>query len=121
MAEVDISTYTANMSELAKVVFENLVIDIEPKRGSDYAALAIKVSNAEREIKRVRRYPKTYTDEIIAEDMENYFTNLYDLALYDFNQRGAEGQTTVNENGEYRSWHDRKKLLNGIHPIALTV
>lgn len=113
--------YTADMSELAATVYENLVIDIEPKRESDYAALAIKVSNAEKEIRRVRRYPSTYTDDQITEDMWNYYTNLYDLAMYDFNQRGAEGQSTVNENGEYRTWVDRKKLLNGVHSMAVTV
>ncbi len=113
--------YTDNMSDLAAAVYENLVIDIDPKRESDYAALAVKVSNAEKEIRRVRRYPSTYTEEMILEDMENYYVNLYDLAMYDFNQRGAEGQSTVNENGEYRSWVDRKKLLNGVHSIAKSV
>lgn len=116
MAEVN----TADMSEICATVYENLLIDIEPKE-RDYAALAIKVSNAEREIRRVRRYPSSYTEEDITEDMWNYYTNLYDLAMYDFNMRGAEGQSSINENGEYRIFVDRKKLLNGVHPIAKLV
>ena len=116
----DISTYLNKLnSDLAKAVYENIVIDIEPKRESDYAALAIKVSNAEREIKRVRQYPSSWTEDMIAEDMYNFYTNLYDLAMYDFNIRGAEGQIQVNENGESRTWVNRKTLLNGVTPIAV--
>lgn len=80
--------------------------------------LLSKVRNAMREVKRARNYPKSYTDSQIETDMYDYFSNIRNIALYDYNQIGAEGQTSSSENGTSRSYVDRDKLFCGICPFV---
>ena len=84
----------------------------------DEEVLISKIRNAIREVKRARRYPTHYTDEMIGEDLENYISNIEGLALYDYNQVGAEGESTHNESGVNRTWKSRNTNFNGIIPIA---
>lgn len=80
--------------------------------------LLSKVRNAMREVKRARNYPKSYTVSQIESDMYDYFSNIRNIALYDYNQIGAEGQTSSSENGTSRSYIDRDKLFCGICPFV---
>lgn len=79
-----------------------------------------KIKNAIREVKRARNYPKHYTESIIVEDLENYYSNIRNIALFDYNQIGAEGQASLSENGTSRSYIDRDKLFAGIIPLSRT-
>lgn len=116
----DPKTYpTPIKSDLAKSVYDNLIIDVGITSGSDI--LAVKVANAEREVKRLRRYPSDADAAYVASDMEQFWTVVYNLSLYDFNQRGAEGEESINENGEYRVFIDRNKILSGVNPIVRLV
>lgn len=76
--------------------------------------LLAKVRNAMREVKRARNYPKTYSDNQIEQDMYDYFSNIRNIALYDYNQIGGEFQESSGENGTSRSYVDRDKLFSGI-------
>lgn len=76
--------------------------------------LLAKVRNAMREVKRARNYPKTYTDSQIEADMYDYFSNIRNIALYDYNLIGNEGQQSGSENGTSRSYIDRNSLFGGI-------
>ena len=80
--------------------------------------LLSKVRNAMREVKRARNYPKTYSESQIEQDMYDYFSNIRNIALYDYNQIGAEGQSSSGENGTSRSYVDRDKYFFGICPFA---
>lgn len=80
--------------------------------------LAIKVKNAYREVKKERNYPTSYTDEMIETDMQDYYSQIREIALYDYNLIGAEFQINHNENGNSMSFIDRNKLFSGIIPIA---
>lgn len=80
--------------------------------------LLSKVRNAMREVKRARNYPKSYTDSQIETDMYDYFSNIRNIALYDYNQIGAEGQSSSGENGTSRSYVDRDKYFSGICPFV---
>lgn len=80
--------------------------------------LLSKVRNAMREVKRARNYPKTYSDNQIEQDMYDYFSNIRNIALYDYNQIGAEGQSSSGENGTSRSYVDRDKYFSGICPFV---
>lgn len=80
--------------------------------------LLSKVRNAMREVKRARNYPKSYTGSQIETDMYDYFSNIRNIALYDYNQIGAEGQSLSSENGTSRSYIDRDKLFCGICPFV---
>lgn len=95
--------------------------DINPVREGEASVLLVKTKNAYREVKSVRNYPSDADDDYIAEDMANFWTVIYNLAMYDFNIRGAEWQTVINENGEYRSFVDRGKILAEVTPFAYIV
>lgn len=80
--------------------------------------LLSKVRNALREVKKARKYPEYYTENQITKDVYNYYTNVRNIALYDYNLVGAEGQTSSNENGTSRSYIDRSDLFSGIIPLS---
>jgi hypothetical protein len=77
-----------------------------------------KIRNALREVKRARSYPDSYTDEMIEKDMYGFYSNIRNIALYDYNMIGIEGQTNSSENGTTRAYVDRNKLFGGIVPLA---
>lgn len=80
-----------------------------------------KVRNAVREVKRARNYPKTYSDSQIEEDMCDYFSNIRNIALYDYNQIGSEYESGHSENSVSRNWIDRNSLFNGICPFVRVI
>lgn len=73
-----------------------------------------KIKNAIREVKQARNYPKHYTESAIVEDLENYYSNIRNIALFDYNQIGSEYESGHLENSISRNWIDRKSLFNGI-------
>lgn len=79
-----------------------------------------KIKGAIREVKRARNYPKHYTESAIVEDLENYYSNIRNIALFDYNMIGAEGQSSSSENGTSRNFIDRDKLFSGIIPLSRT-
>ncbi len=80
--------------------------------------LLSKVRNALREVKKARKYPSYYTESQISKDIYDYYSNIRNIALYDYNLIGAEGQTSSNENGTSRAYVDRNELFSGIIPIS---
>lgn len=95
-------------------------LTIELKNESDFDAeiLSVKVRNAVREVKAARNYPSTYTNEMINADLTNYFSNIREIALYDYSKIGAEGQSQYSGDGESIHYLDRNKLFIGVLPIA---
>lgn len=102
------------MEPLIIEILEDLKTELGLKKDSDIAVLTSKVKNAYREVKRTRNYQSYHSQEFIDNDMENFYSNIRELALYDFNQVGGEGQTSHSENGTSRVWKDRKECFNGI-------
>mgnify|MGYP003429633819 FL=1 len=80
--------------------------------------LAQKVISAIKEVKTARKYPKYYTDEQIYDDLYGYYSNIRNIALYDYNKVGAEFEETHNENSVNRNWVKRKELFSGVLPLA---
>lgn len=109
------------MVELIDEIYMALDKDICPKTDEDSAALLAKVESAYREVELKRDYPEDFADEKIEKDLRRYYSTIYQVALFDFNQRGAEGHSVLQENGEYRSWIDRDKLFRGVVPFARVV
>lgn len=102
---------------------EEIVTDLttELKEDDDFSSdiLAIKVKNAIREIKSARMYPESYTDAMIEKDLETkYYSTIVNLARYDYNQIGAEGENSHSEGDVSRSWVDRKEFFNGVTPFV---
>ena len=102
------------MEPLVNEILEDLTTELCLAEDSDLAVLSSKVRNAYREVKLTRNYQNSHTQEFIDRDMENFYSNIRELALYDFNQIGVEGQVNHSENGTSRIWKDRKECLNGV-------
>lgn len=80
--------------------------------------LRSKVEGAYREVQKTRHYPKGYTEEQIEEDMIDFYTNIEDIARYDYNAAGSEGLTSYAADGTSLHYRDRDKLFYGVYPIA---
>ena len=82
-------------------------------------ALAVKVKAVVRELLNIRNYDNSgMTDEEIEADIERFYTPCMNVARYDYNQLGAEGEDTHSENGISRSYMERGKLWAGVVPFA---
>lgn len=104
--------------DVFKEVLNDLEIELNGEATYNSEQLKKKVKNAIAEVRRARKYPSSYTDEQIQADLYGYYSNIYNIALYDYNQIGAEGEQSHSENGISRSYIDRDKLFAGITPFA---
>lgn len=84
----------------------------------DTALLTAKLNNAIRDVVRAINYPTYYTSKQIEDGLKRYYGNIHDLTIYDYNQVGAEGEVSHNENGTNRTWKSRKECFNGIVAYA---
>lgn len=84
----------------------------------DTARLTQKLNNAIRDVIRAINFPPYYTDVRISRELQQYYGNIHDLTIYDYNQMGAEGEVSHNENGTSRTWKSRKDCFNGIVAYA---
>ena len=101
-------------------IIEELTTELQNEVDFNVDILRLKVQNAYREVKQARNYPSSYTDSMKEADMENFYTNIKAIALYDYNKVGAEGQTQYSADGESIHYVDRNKMFAGILPIART-
>ena len=76
------------------------------------------IEQATEEIRTLRNYPDSYTDERIDEDLKKYQSVIVNLAVYDYSQAGESYMSSYSENGISRNWEDRKELLAGVFPFA---
>ena len=101
---------------------DEIIADLTLELGSEPTfnenALRQKVINAIREVKKVRKYPGYYTEERIARDLYNFYSNVRNIALYDYNKMGGEFEQSHNENSVSRSFVDRNSLFSGIVSIS---
>lgn len=105
------------METMVNEILEELTIELEVTEDSDIALLTSKIRGAVREIKLARKY-KGKTDTYIEEDIQNYYSNIKNLATYDFCMVGGEFQTSHSENGISRSFTKRNDCFEGVLPIA---
>ena len=102
-------------------IIEELKTELMVTEGEKFneTLLTSKVNNAYRSVQTARKYPPSYTDAMIERDMKKYYTQVRDIALYDYNQIGAEGQTQYSQDGVSVHYVDRDKLFYGVLPIAV--
>ena len=108
----------SNFDELREELIFDLTEELNIDENFNSKLLERKVRAVINEVKTARRYPKSYSDEKMEEDMRNYYSQMRNIALFDYNQIGVEGQTSSNENGISRSYINRNSLFNGILPIS---
>ena len=100
-------------------IVAELTVELQDEPTFNVNILAIKVKNAIREVKMKRNYQAaSYTDEQIEKDLYNYFSVIKSVALYDYNQIGAEGEQSHSENSISRTWVDRDDLFKGVHAFV---
>ena len=100
-------------------IVAELTVELQDEPTFNVNILAIKVKNAIREVKMKRNYQATsYTDEQVEKDLYNYFSVIKSVALYDYNQIGAEGEQSHSENSISRTWVDRDDLFKGVHAFV---
>ena len=102
------------MDALQEEILKDLMLEIGSLSEGGKTCLSSKIKNAIREVKLKRNYPEHFTDTQIEKDLKKHYSNIRELALYDFNQFGAEGQTSHNENGTNRTWKNRNDCLIGV-------
>lgn len=108
------------INNIVSTIVADLTIELKNETDFDSEMLEVKVSNALREVRRARDYPESYSEEMIIKDLNNYYTNIRSIALYDYTKIGAEGQTRYSADGESIHYLNRDKLFTGIIPIART-
>lgn len=106
---------TITIDELQGEIVDDLTVELSDDTDFNADLLEIKVKNAIREVKRKRNYPKTYDSETIAADLsDNYYDVIHDIALYEYNRIGAEGQSEHSEDDVRRTWQSKDELLQGV-------
>ena len=110
---VDISSLKTEITSL-------LTAELHNEDGFDADLLESKVALAIKDVMGRREYGNShYTDEKILEELSTrYFTTITNLARYDYNQSGAEGQKNHSENSVSRTWYDRNKMLSDVHAFV---
>ena len=104
--------------EVATEVCRDLIIELGIREENNRTLLGTKVKNAVREVKKRRNYPSHFSEDDIQKDLSEFYSNIHDLALYDYNQIGAEGQISHSDNGTSRTWKDREECLKGVFAWA---
>lgn len=98
-----------------------MLLELQTELGTTEAELGIltiKLNNAIRDVIRAINFPAYYTNTQKSAYLTQYYGNIHDLTIYDYNQAGAEGETSHNENGTNRSWKSRKDCFHGIIAFA---
>lgn len=104
-----------NVEELINEIVEDLAVEIEPTDPHfNRGILVVKVKNAIKEIIQRRSYPETWNDERVFKDLLNYYSVIVNVARYDYNQLGAEGQKSHSESSVTRTWVNRESLFNAV-------
>lgn len=108
------------MADMIESIIEDLTEELNITEGKKFNAslLQAKVNAAYREVKTARRYPSTYNEYVIENDMENYYSVVRAISLYDYNQIGAEGQKQYSADGTSIHYVDRDSLFKGVEPIS---
>lgn len=108
------------IEELTTEVINDLTTELSSEPDFDSNVLAVKVKNVIKEVIARRNYKvTTFTDDEIATDLNFYhYSTIHDLALYDYNKIGAEGESSHSENGISRHYVDRDKLLGRVYSFV---
>nr|DAH68866.1 MAG TPA: tail connector protein [Caudoviricetes sp.] len=111
------------MEELLKELQTDMEVELisELKDDSDKALLASKIKGAYFTVKRHRNYQEHHTEDFIDNDMRSMYDIIRELAMYDWNHIGAEGETSHSENGTSRTWNPRSNILADVTPFATII
>lgn len=110
------------ISEMQAEIVADLTTELQDMPSFSAEVLAIKVKDAIYDVKEKRGYAEAgYDDDMIEEDIVRFYPQIKSLAQYDYLIRGADGESYHYEGGTNRTWIDRRRLYNGIVPLASVV
>ena len=104
---------------LIKLILDELKAELSTETDLNEDLLRVKIQSAIREVKTARRYPASYSESLIENDLERYISQIKSLALFDYNQIGAEGQASYSADGENIQYIDRNTLFAGVLPVGV--
>lgn len=84
----------------------------------DSAILSTKINIAIKKVTNARNYPEYYTQERINTDLEKYYTQIRDIALYMYNNIGVDFDKNYTSNKMSREVISESELYRGINKIA---
>ena len=106
-------------SEMQNEIVGDLTIELKESHCFYPEILAIKVKNAIQEVIVKRNYANTtYTDEQIKNDLRQYYSVITNVARYDYNQIGIEGEQQHGENGVTRVYVKREDFFKDVYPFV---
>ena len=106
-------------AELKQEIIADLTTELQNDPAFRADVLELKVSDAIREVMMKRNYSATsYTEKQIEKDLQNYYSIIKNVALYDYNHIGAEGESSHSENSVSRTWVNRDDLFKGLHTFV---
>ena len=110
---------SVDTSQLQSEIVDDLTAELNGEETFNQSVLAVKVKLAVRDVMSRRNYKaSTWSDKQIQEDLYNYYSTIANIARYDYNQIGAEGETAHTENGVSRTYVSRDSLFKGVHAFV---
>lgn len=107
------------IADLKEEIVAQLTKELADEPLFSESSLDAKVSNAIMEMRMKRNYSATsYTEDQIADDLYNYYSTIANVALYDYNKIGTEGEKSRTENSISQTWEDRDSLFQGVHAFV---
>jgi hypothetical protein len=109
-----------NISELQTAIVSDLTLELNGDESFNATVLEQKVKLAILDVYARRDYGNSHYDDkrIINELSTKYYSVITDLARYDYNQMGAEGESSHIENSVSRTYRDRDRLLSSVHAFV---
>ena len=101
---------------LADEILTELAVEFNNDPDYSESILRIKINQAIRKVKTRRNYSVTNMDDnAIEKDLRNYYSVIFALAEYYYNQRGGEYESQHSEDGVNRTWIKEEELLRGVY------
>jgi len=116
-----------SLNDLKEEILMDLVVQLEDEVGFKEEVVQSKLNIAFREVLQARtmkfggRYPSSMSEEEQYDDLSQFTSHIFNLALFDYNTIGIEFQTSSTENSTTRTYRDRDRLFNGIVPLSRLV
>lgn len=116
-----------SLNDLKEEILMELIVQLEDEVGFKEEVVQSKLNIAFREVLQARtmkfggRYPSSMSEEEQYNDLSQFTSHIFNLALFDYNTIGIEFQTSSTENSTTRTYRDRDRLFNGIVPLSRLV
>lgn len=107
-------------TDLQASIVSDLTLELNGEDSFNTVVLEQKVKLAILDVYARRNYKYShYSDKDILEELSTrYYSVITDLARYDYNQIGAEGESSHIENSVSRTYRDRDRLLASVHAFV---